>query len=87
MTRIRAIATPARRILKATQRSLRKRGWGIHIDHPWAEDVRKYGAPFRAYIQTPLGWLIVGEKSQVYDRKTKTYTNRWAHIVYHPPRN
>jgi len=64
---------------------LRRLGWGIHIDFPWTEDVRKYGAPLRAYVQTPWGWIFAGEKSQVYDRRTKRYTDRWANVTYHPP--
>lgn len=38
----------------------------------------------RAYIRTPWGWLQIGEKSQVYDRKARRYTDRYAYIVYRP---
>lgn len=63
---------------------LRKRGWGIHVAFPWSEDVRENGAPLRAYIQTPWGWLIAGEQSQVYDLRAKQYTDRWSYVTYRP---
>lgn len=62
----------------------KRRRWGIHIDHPWAEDVRDYGAPRRIYIRTPWAFWQIGEKSQVYDRRTGTYTDRWSFITYRP---
>lgn len=58
--------------------------WSIHFDHPWSEDVRDFGAPVRLHMWTPWGFLMVGAKSQVYDRKTKRYTDRWAYITYRP---
>lgn len=60
------------------------RQWGFHIDFPWTRDVRVHGMPMRAYIRTPWGWLQIGEKSQVYDRKARRYTDRYAYIVYRP---
>ena len=57
--------------------------WSLHIDHPWSE-CAKYGAPFRLNIWTPWGFWMIGEKSQVYDRKAKRYTDRWAYITYRP---
>jgi hypothetical protein len=56
----------------------------IHIDHPWARCVREDGAPRRAYITTPWGVWLIGEKSQVYDRRTKKFTDRWSYISYRP---
>jgi hypothetical protein len=62
----------------------------IHIDGPWSKDVREYGAPLRVYINLGRrGFLIValwpGHKIQVYDRKTKTYTDRWGWWSLRPP--
>jgi hypothetical protein len=54
--------------------------WGIHFDHPWSEDVKKYGCPIRIYITTPWNVWTVGEKAQIFDRKTNTWTDRWAFI-------
>ena len=61
----------------------------VHIDWPWTEDAR-YGAPFRAYINRGRKgfWIVAlwpGHKTQVYDRRTQTYTDRWGWIVYRPP--
>lgn len=64
----------------------------IHVDGPWSDDVRKYGAPLRVYIN--LGkrgfWqlaLTPGSKSQFYDRKTHTYSSdRWVWLACRPPR-
>jgi len=62
--------------------------WGVHIDHPWSECVRQDGAPLRIYIRTPWNsWIIAlapGNKSQVFDRKTNTWTDRWAFITSTP---
>lgn len=66
------------------------RKWSLHIDHPLAACVRKDGAPLRVYIRTPNWfWIIAlwpGHQSQVYDRKTKTWTNRFAWVTRHPSR-
>jgi len=64
--------------------------WNLHLDHPWSECVRDDGAPKRLYITTPWGfWQIAlspGDRSQVYDRKTATYTNRFGWVTFRPPR-
>lgn len=57
----------------------------VHFDHHWSSDVRELGAPIRLYIRTPWGWWMIGEKSQVYDRKTHKYTDRWSYVTYRPP--
>ena len=34
---------------------------GLHVDHPWSEDVREFCAPCRAYVHLgPLGGVTVG---------------------------
>lgn len=62
--------------------------WNIHIDGPWSEDVRKYGAPLRAYIWTPWTFIIIalwpGHGSQIYDWKTKNWTDKWSWIAFDP---
>jgi len=58
--------------------------WGIHFDHPWSEEVKEYGAPLRIYIRTPFGFWQIGEKSQVYDMRTRKYTDRWTYIARRP---
>ncbi len=60
------------------------RKWNIHIDHPWSPCVKNDGAPIRIYLTTPFGFWQIGEKSQVYDRKTKRYTDKFAYIVRRP---
>ena len=45
------------------------------------------GSPLRLYITTPWGLWIIGEKSQVYDRKARKYTDRWAYVTYRPFEN
>jgi hypothetical protein len=61
--------------------------FSFHLDHPWAEDVVKYGAPLRLYIGTPWIFIQLGEKSQVYEWKTKKYTDRWSYITVRPRQN
>ncbi len=63
-------------------RSRKKLGkWGVHVCSPWSDC---YGV-YRINIRTPFGfWTIAltpGSRSQVYDRKTKQYTDRWAYIT------
>jgi hypothetical protein len=62
--------------------------WSIHVDGPWAKDVREFGAPLRAYIWTPWRHVIVslwpGNGSQVYDWKSRTYTDRYSWFVTLP---
>ena len=62
--------------------------WSLHIDHPWSKCVREDGAPLRAYSFTPWGFITVslwpGNGSQVYDWKTKTWTDRWSWFTRHP---
>lgn len=38
----------------------------------------------RVYLRTPWGFWEFGEKSQVYDRKNRVYTDRWAYLTYRP---
>lgn len=54
---------------------------GIHLCHPWSDCD---GAPYRLYLHTRKGVWIIGEKSQVYDRRQHVYTDRWAYITFHP---
>lgn len=58
--------------------------WSFHLDHPWSQCVKEYGAPLRLNMWTPWGFLMAGEKSQIYDRKTKRYTDRYAYITLKP---
>lgn len=58
--------------------------WGIHFDHPWSEEVEDFGAPVRMYIRTPWNHWTIGAKSQVFDRKTNTWTERFAYITSMP---
>ena len=60
------------------------RKWGIHFDHPWSKCVKKYGAPVRLHIHTPWNFWTIGAKSQVFDRKTNTWTDRFAYITSMP---
>jgi hypothetical protein len=63
------------------------RSWGIHIDHPWSECHKLDGAPTRIYIRTPWIFIMFGEKSQVYNRKIKKYTDDWAYLTFRPIKN
>jgi hypothetical protein len=62
--------------------------WHIHVDHPWSEEVKEYGAPLRAYIRTPWRFIIIslwpGNGSQVYDWKTRKYTDKFSWLVFRP---
>jgi len=55
----------------------------MHLDHPWSACV-KDGAPIRLYLRTRWGFVQIGEKSQVYDRKTKRYTDLYAFVTVRP---
>jgi hypothetical protein len=63
---------------------MRDRRWGLHVDHPWSECHRLDGAPTNIYLRTPWTFIIIGEKSQVYDRKTKKYTDDYSYITFRP---
>jgi hypothetical protein len=62
--------------------------WSLHIDHPWSECVRDDGCPLRVYMRTPWAWITMalapGEGSQVYDWKTRTWTERWSWLTFTP---
>lgn len=62
--------------------------WSFHIDGPWSEDVRDYGAPLRIYAWTPWAFVTIalwpGHGTQVYDWKTKKYTDKWSWITFRP---
>lgn len=62
--------------------------WGLHIDHPWSECVREYGAPTRIYIRTPKVFITIalgrGNGTQAYDWKAKIYTDRYSWITFIP---
>ena len=62
------------------------KGWGLHVDHPWSRCVREDGAPMRVYIRTPWMYIQAGEQSQVYDRHTGRYSDRYARFTTRPPR-
>jgi len=61
--------------------------WNVHFDHWWSEDVKEFGAPIRLHIRTPWVFIMIGEKSQIYDWKTRTWTKnpvRWSYITMTP---
>lgn len=58
--------------------------WSFHLDHPWSRCVREDGVPKRLNMWTPWGFIMIGEKSQVYDHRTKTWTDRWSYYTRHP---
>ncbi len=67
----------------------------IYIDHPWSEDVKKWGAPMRIYLHTKHWMWTIGLwptiKSQAWNGTTGWgYTDdppdmRW--ITWHPKGN
>lgn len=67
-----------------TAASYIRNNYWVHVDHPWSYDVKEYGAPKRVYVHSPYGTLMIGEPSQVYDRKHKKYLDRYAHVTHRP---
>lgn len=62
---------------------LHKPSLGIVVDHPWCKDHRLYGCPIRINLHLWRWFVMIGQKSQVWNRKEGTIDS-WRWITWHP---